>query len=419
MIHYRLASLLALMLLLNAGLSLADNGETIWEAFLANPSKATYEVCRAVVEDSLYGPYEKNIYAYTIRSPTEKDFVSDSDVSYRFRLLVRQANPYAVDLAFQLLSWTDGAVTEDSYVALGMVIGQNARLFLQMLKKYKPHDYSLGWNFGEELWGDAYGSRLERQKRIDALKAVTDTDLLTLRDKVLKYYQDDVAAYNKETDKLIEQFNETPSPQRDALVLDAVWSGRLEAARLFVDKGANVNVRREPVEVYKIAGGDTPLMMACKQTHTEQMISFLIEKGADVNAKDNDGKTPLMFASEGARVTAVNLLLSKGARVNEKDNEGRSALLFATYAWNDGKEDPEIADTLLKHGADVNAQDNDGVTPLIRAVWNARPGIVKVLLANGADVNARDKHGWTALRFAGGDSRKEIYDLLKQAGARK
>lgn len=63
-------------------------------------------------------------------------------------------------------------------------------------------------------------------------------------------------------------------------------------------------------------------------------MEFLIEKGADVNAKDNDGKTPLMFASAFDNSRVVKLLIGKGADVNAKDNGGWSALIYAAYDGN-------------------------------------------------------------------------------------
>ena len=66
-------------------------------------------------------------------------------------------------------------------------------------------------------------------------------------------------------------------------------------------------------------------IMACQNGH-EAIVSLLLEKGADVNAKNNDGWTPLHWASENGHEAIVSLLLEKGADVNAKDNDGETPL---------------------------------------------------------------------------------------------
>lgn len=123
-----------------------------------------------------------------------------------------------------------------------------------------------------------------------------------------------------------------------------------------------------------------------------------IEAGADVNARDGNGMTPLMFAA-------------KGVRPNESNPEVT--------------DHPDTVRLLLERGADVSATDEVGFHALF---WAARYGhgdVVKVLIEYGADVNAKDKGGMTALRWA--TTNREVspphYDrvigLLKEAGAKE
>src|SRR5271157_4651140 len=92
----------------------------------------------------------------------------------------------------------------------------------------------------------------------------------------------------------------------------------------------------------------------------KEAVASLIAKGANVNAKDKDGYTPLIWASQYSKIEMVNLLLVKGADVNAKTNNGNTALIIASH---EGR--TEIIRFLLEKGADVNAKDNDGFTPLI------------------------------------------------------
>ena len=77
-------------------------------------------------------------------------------------------------------------------------------------------------------------------------------------------------------------------------------------------------------------------MMASQQGHLD-VVQALLAKGADVNAKDNDGATALMLASQNGHLDVVQALLAKGADVNAKANDGVTALIrpprTATSMW--------------------------------------------------------------------------------------
>jgi ankyrin repeat protein len=76
------------------------------------------------------------------------------------------------------------------------------------------------------------------------------------------------------------------------------------------------------------AAMEKALIRAIRSNSTGDVTS-LIERGANVNAKDEEGATPLMIAAGMGRVEMVKLLLSKGADVNARDNSGVTALGWA------------------------------------------------------------------------------------------
>ena len=90
-------------------------------------------------------------------------------------------------------------------------------------------------------------------------------------------------------------------------------------------------------------------------------IEALLSEGADVNARDNNGLTPLMVVAFLGRVDIVRLLLQKGADVNARDLQGEGALIKASAA---GRE--KIVRLLLEKGADVNAKELLGINSLLR-----------------------------------------------------
>lgn len=153
--------------------------------------------------------------------------------------------------------------------------------------------------------------------------------------------------------------------------------------------------------------GDTPLHGAASAGHAEA-IQFMLAGGADVNAKDRFGETPLNLA--GGCPEAIQLLLAAGADVNAKTNCDRTPLHSAAVGGR-----PEAIQLLLAAGADVNAREYDGETPLHSAAAGGGPDAIQLLLAAGARVNERDDKGQTALDIAGSD---ETRAALRQAGAK-
>jgi ankyrin repeat protein len=123
----------------------------------------------------------------------------------------------------------------------------------------------------------------------------------------------------------------------------------------------------------------------------------LLERGADPNVRDGDGRTPLFSAVLGGSVGLVGLLLESGAEVDARDNDGWTPLHFAAQEY-----EPEIARLLVARGADVNAQDDDGITVLWRAVFSARgrDEIVRHLVMNGAKDDLPNAAGETPAQLA-------------------
>jgi ankyrin repeat protein len=146
----------------------------------------------------------------------------------------------------------------------------------------------------------------------------------------------------------------------NAAMLDASRRGDFKAVQSLLDRGANPNARDNQ--------GHTALMTALAGKR-ESEAAFWERQKIDVNASDRNGATLLMYAATAGEPDRVAFLLDHGARINARDHEGRTALM-ATVTWSGYdvvfSEDAyvQIVERLLTHGAEINAQDRDGRTAL-------------------------------------------------------
>lgn len=121
--------------------------------------------------------------------------------------------------------------------------------------------------------------------------------------------------------------------------------------------------------------------------------------------------TPLHRAACALDGTTVQSLLEQGANPNATDEKGRTPLMCV--ASNLSSRLPDAMDVLLQHGANVNAQDRDGMTALMLAVKPGNIWRVRKLLEHGASVSLRAKDGRNAIDLARDQSLGDILMLLQ------
>ncbi len=143
-----------------------------------------------------------------------------------------------------------------------------------------------------------------------------------------------------------------------------------------------------------------------------EIVGYLNE-GADVNARDRDGLTPLIWAAIQGHEEVVRVLLEQGANLEARNNNGDTALMWASVMGH-----KEVVELLLDHGANADIREpKSGVTALMGAAAEGHTDVVQVLLEKGAAVNASDRNGNTAMTQASIRGYGEVVDLLLASGA--
>lgn len=184
---------------------------------------------------------------------------------------------------------------------------------------------------------------------------------------------------------------------------------------LLIDKGAEVDARDDR--------GFTPLRFAAGSSNNPEVLRTLIRAGANVNATSRNGGTPLFSAAatnENPEIFTV--LINAGANVNVQNPYGSTPLSMAAQFTKN----PEIITVLINAGAKLNTRlARSGDTPLMLNAGltsGPDPEVLTVLINAGAEVNARNNQGRTALDIAMSISRYDNtrkIDLLRAAGAKR
>lgn len=204
--------------------------------------------------------------------------------------------------------------------------------------------------------------------------------------------------------------------------------------------------RGQAIDARKSAEKKTALHLAAEHGHAA-VVRVLLDAGADLEAADRGGMTPLLWAIERRRRPVVSLLRERGANLLATTGRGYGALHSACSAqdlalleelvsagmspeaptpWLNGGTLLHVAASwgaqkvvrwLLERGVAVDASDNKGRTPLHLAAKSNRSEVITALLDGGAAVDAADRAGDTALHVAAGAGFSVVVRTLLARGA--
>ena len=154
-----------------------------------------------------------------------------------------------------------------------------------------------------------------------------------------------------------------------APIHDAVLAGKIDAVRSLLQANANL-VDSPDVE----RSGNLPLMLAASSGKTE-IVQFLLDQGATVDARRPDNATALMCAAEQGHADIAKLLIDRNAAVNTQNNRSATPLILAAQGGH-----VDVARVLLTKTLTIDSQRDDGATALLCAVRTGNLALVKLLI---------------------------------------
>ena len=189
-----------------------------------------------------------------------------------------------------------------------------------------------------------------------------------------------------------------PRTKNQYFLHKAVEQNRIEMVKWLIENGAEVNAKNTEHR--------TPLHCASNLSLFE-VVQYLIENGANVNAKDKDDLTPLhdaSFMTTNRSKEILKYLLENGAQIDAKTKNGLTPLHYASHYGQ-----LDIVKYLIEKGAQIEAKTTTGQIPLHLSASCSQPGVVRHLIEKGTSIDAKDNDGNTALHNCINDQYQRNY----------
>lgn len=310
-------------------------------------------------------------------------------------------------IANKIQSWIDRGLPYNPYTSSFNPIYNPFNPFCypdknRKLKITTPYHTCVKWNFFQTLFlfpklcdSTAYNS------------------VESLKERLLKENPDLEARDSEGNTPLLIALSSLNNTPEDDLSKPLIKCRNLETVILLLELGADPNAKNNE--------GDTPLHLCTRSSLDEILVGhFLQIPGIDINAINHEGETPLFCSLLEGRVATSDLLMAKGADVTLGRNAKGYHMLHAAIKSANCVCMKQIIEA---RGELLEESNKNGQTPLDYAVrcseWQCFETceVLKVLLDAGANVNCRDWEGWTPLHKAYKGTRIDIVEILLGYGA--
>jgi ankyrin repeat protein len=205
-------------------------------------------------------------------------------------------------------------------------------------------------------------------------------------------------SFSKEK-KVVEKTSAKKITTQDELnskLFNAISNKNIGLVKKLIEEGANVNSKKDLSSSQKAF---TPLILSTNLNQKEISI-ILVNKGADVNLTDKEGRTPLSNILDRNNRDFINIFLNAGLK--------EDIFLFIEL------EEFDKINDLIKKGYDLNKKSKNGKLPLIEACKKGNKQIIEIILAKGADITLKDSDGDTSLISLASTFAFSSYDINKK-----
>jgi ankyrin repeat protein len=160
---------------------------------------------------------------------------------------------------------------------------------------------------------------------------------------------------------------------------------------------------------------DSRLLKACEGDNLKR-IRLLLRQGANPNAKDKLGQTPMLLLLKAPRFTGRRQIGQPKVTKHDDGTVQYSVYMIEENSVNTSTTDTRALEALISSGANVNAKDQFGTTPAMQAATHKTLKCIKLLVSKGASLKTVDEENSTALDWAAGHNRVEMLRYLTSKG---